>query len=227
MNPYQYPRTDPFNILGLTLLFFQWAMAARRMAPLLRLKSTRNLIRGKPHPGFGWRAGIAFLILFGVRPLSGGTIGHLDWSSLELALLADAAVRRVGRVGEGFSSVPWAGVGALAHRPMCPHPRALALGLKEAWTARTTSRQAVLGLSICHRKHSRVSQRLKMRCGCWPLPRRWPAVPGRKLAQLLPQRWKVHVAQGVAGAFSLGGQLSAQGGKEGGNNHRAVVIPLY
>jgi len=60
-----------------------------------------------------------------------------------------------------------------------------------------------------------------------PLLRARQEFGGKKQAQLLQQREKIQAAQVLTGALALGGQLGAQGGKEGGDIHRAVYIPPY
>ena len=172
---------------------------------------------------------IAFLILFGVRKLGGGTIGHLDRASLKLALPADAPIRREGRVGQGFFQ-PFLGQ-ALA----CLHigrsalvNAALALGLKEGLDG--ADNLAAGGLGFEHLPEetfqgepeaentlatvgTRLGRRQEFR--------------RQKLAQLLRQRRKVQLTQGLEGALSLGGQSGAQGRKERRRHHRAVDIPPY
>ncbi len=50
---------------------------------------------------------------------------------------------------------------------------------------------------------------------------------GEKAAQLLHQEREMDLAQGLGSLARLGSQAGPQGGKEGGDEHRAVYIPPY
>ena len=132
-------------------------MTTLSTAPPPRENSTRNFITGKPQPGFCRRAEVALLVGGGVGQLRRGTVHDFDRAPLQ----GGAWVRpSFGGLGGGrqcfFQPLLGQTLAGLDIGRIALLDGRFAVQVEGACTWRTTSRQAVLGRSICQRKHSKV-----------------------------------------------------------------------
>src|SRR5580700_1283779 len=167
------------------------------------------------------RLGIALLILLGVGQLSGGTVGYLDRTSLKLALPANALAGRARRVGQGLlQPILGQAVARLDISRGAFIDGAPALSLKERLHGADDLTAGGPGFEHLPQETFKGQPEAENAVtAVGSLVRRRKQFRGKQLPQLQQKRRKIQLAQVVEGAPALGGQLGAQGGEEGSNNH--------